>query len=523
MSSFYYFYENICLQSLRFMIPYVYIKMRGYKMEHIYIAIDLKSFYASVECQERNLDPLTTNLVVADSSRTEKTICLAVSPSLKSYGIPGRARLFEVQQRVKEVNQNRKIYAKNHEFTGKSFNNDELKSNKNLELDFVIAPPQMSKYMKYSTNIYNIYLKYFSPDDIYVYSIDEVFIDVTNYIKTYKMKASSLAAKVVQEVYKETGITATCGVGTNLYLAKVAMDIVAKHTTPNHYGVRIACLDEQIYKQKLWSHKPLTDFWRVGKGIAKKLEQNGMHTMGDIARCSIQNEDKLFKLFGINAELLIDHAWGYEPCTIESIKAYKPANNSICAGQVLHCPYNYEKTKVIIKEMAELLALDLVDKKLVTDQLVLTVGYDIENINNNRINYKGEITIDRYGRNIPKHAHGTINLDHKTSSTKIIEKMATELYDRIINKNLLTRRINLTANKVVSEETAENNYTQIDLFTNYTAEEEKYEKELQERELQRSILNIKKKYGKNAILKGMNFEEGATTIERNSQIGGHKS
>lgn len=494
-------------------------------MEHIYIAIDLKSFYASVECQERNLDPLTTNLVVADSSRTEKTICLAVSPSLKSYGIPGRARLFEVQQRVKEVNQNRKIYAKNHVFTGKSFNNDELKSNKNLELDFVIAPPQMSKYMKYSTNIYNIYLKYFSPDDIYVYSIDEVFIDVTNYIKTYKMKASSLAAKVVQEVYKETGITATCGVGTNLYLAKVAMDIVAKHTTPNHYGVRIACLDEQIYKQKLWSHKPLTDFWRVGKGIAKKLEQNGIHTMGDIARCSIQNEDKLFKLFGINAELLIDHAWGYEPCTIESIKAYKPANNSICAGQVLHCPYNYEKTKVIIKEMAELLSLDLVDKKLVTDQLVLTVGYDIENINNNRINYKGEITIDRYGRNIPKHAHGTINLDHRTSSTKIIEKMATELYDRIINKNLLTRRINLTANKVVSEETAEkeNSYTQIDLFTNYTAEEEKHEKELQERELQRSILNIKKKYGKNAILKGMNFEEGATTIERNSQIGGHKS
>lgn len=494
-------------------------------MEHIYIAIDLKSFYASVECQERNLDPLTTNLVVADSSRTEKTICLAVSPSLKSYGIPGRARLFEVQQRVKEVNQNRKIYAKNHAFIGKSFNNDELKSNKNLELDFVIAPPQMSKYMKYSTNIYNIYLKYFSPDDIYVYSIDEVFIDVTNYIKTYKMKASSLAAKVVQEVYKETGITATCGVGTNLYLAKIAMDIVAKHTTPNHYGVRIACLDEQIYKQKLWSHKPLTDFWRVGKGIAKKLEQNGIHTMGDIARCSIQNEDKLFKLFGINAELLIDHAWGYEPCTIESIKAYKPANNSICAGQVLHCPYNYEKTKVIIKEMAELLALDLVDKKLVTDQLVLTVGYDIENINNNRINYKGEITIDRYGRNIPKHAHGTINLDHKTSSTKIIERMATELYDRIINKNLLTRRINLTANKVVSEETAEkeNSYTQIDLFTNYTAEEEKHEKELQERELQRSILSIKKKYGKNAILKGMNFEEGATTIERNSQIGGHKS
>ena len=323
-------------------------------MKPLYIAIDLKSFYASVECQERNLDPLTTNLVVADSSRTEKTICLAISPSLKSYGIPGRARLFEVQQRIKEINHNRKIYATNHSFIGKSFNNDELKLNKNLELDLVIAPPQMSKYMKYSTNIYNIYLKYFSPDDIYVYSIDEVFIDVTNYIKTYKMKASSLAAKVIQDVYKETGITATCGVGTNLYLAKVAMDIVAKHANPNQYGVRIACLDENIYKQKLWNHRPLTDFWRVGKGIAKKLEQNGIHTMGDLARCSIQNEDKLFKLFGINAELLIDHAWGYEPCTIESIKTYKPTNNSICAGQVLHCPYNYEKAKQDIYEFYNL-------------------------------------------------------------------------------------------------------------------------------------------------------------------------
>lgn len=495
-------------------------------MKHLYIAIDLKSFYASVECQERNLDPLTTNLVVADSSRTEKTICLAVSPSLKSYGIPGRARLFEVQQRIKEINHNRKIYATNHSFIGKSFNNDELKLNKNLELDLVIAPPQMSKYMKYSTNIYNIYLKYFSPDDIYVYSIDEVFIDVTNYIKTYKMKASSLAAKVIQDVYKETGITATCGVGTNLYLAKVAMDIVAKHANPNQYGVRISCLDENIYKQKLWNHRPLTDFWRVGKGIAKKLEQNGIHTMGDLARCSIQNEDKLFKLFGINAELLIDHAWGYEPCTIKEIKEYKPETNSISSGQVLHCPYDYEKTKLIVKEMTELLALDLVQKKLVTDQIVLTIGYDVENLKNEKIRkiYKGEITEDKYGRRVPKHAHGTINLDHKTSSTKLIMEAVTKLYDNIINDKLLTRRINITANKVIREEdeSKNNTFEQIDLFTNYEEINKKKEQEEKEKNLQYTMINIKKKYGKNAILKGMNLVEGGTTIERNGQVGGHK-
>ena len=492
--------------------------------QNIYIAIDLKSFYASVECRERGLNPLTTNLVVADSSRTEKTICLAVSPSLKRYGIPGRARLFEVVQKVREVNTNRKYNAPGHILNGKSFEDTELKKHPEYELDYIIAPPQMNKYMKYSTEIYNIYLKYFSPDDIYVYSIDEVFIDVTPYLQTYKMKASTLATKVIQEVYETTGITATCGVGTNLYLSKIAMDIVAKHVKANKYGVRIACLDENMYKKQLWNHRPLTDFWRVGKCIAKKLEQNNMFTMGDVARCSINNEDKLFKLFGINAELLIDHAWGYEPCTMQSIKSYVPTTNSISSGQVLHCPYNYEKTKLIIKEMTELLLLDLVDRNLVTNQIVLTVGYDIDNLTNKNIDYKGEVTIDRYGRSVPKHAHGTINLDHKTSSNKIIGEAVMELYDRIIDNRLLTRRINITANNVVNEEQAEkeNNFEQIDLFTNYQELEIKQEMEKKERNLQKSILDIKRKYGKNAILKGMNFEEGGTTIERNEQVGGHK-
>ena len=495
-------------------------------MQDYYISIDLKSFYASVECIERGLDPLKTNLVVADNTRTEKTICLAVSPSLKSYGIPGRARLFEVIQRVKEVNSERKYTVLGHKFTGKSYNDDELKTHKDYELDYIIAPPRMNKYMKYSIDIYNIYLKYFSPDDICVYSIDEVFIDVTKYLPTYKMKPSDLATKVIHDVYTQTGITATCGVGTNLYLAKVAMDIAAKHVKPNKFGVRIACLDEQMYKQQLWSHRPITDFWRVGKGIAKKLEQNHMYTMGDVARCSINNEDKLFKLFGINAELLIDHAWGYEPCTIESIKSYIPTTNSLNSGQVLHCPYNYEKTKIIVKEMTELLALDLVDKHLVANQLVLTIGYDVNNLKDSYIEYNGEITIDRYGRNIPKHAHGTQNLDHYTSSSKIIGEAVIELFERIINKKLLTRRIYISANNLISEAEAEikekQSYEQIDLFTDYSEVQKKREKEHKEHELQKSILNIKKKYGKNAILKGMNFQEGATTIDRNSQVGGHK-
>lgn len=493
-------------------------------MQNIYIAIDLKSFYASVECMERGLDPLTTNLVVADSSRTEKTVCLAVSPSLKKYGIPGRARLFEVVQKVKEINVKRKYNALGHVLNGKSYDDLELKKHPEFELDYIVAPPQMKKYMKYSVEIYNIYLKYFSAEDIFVYSVDEVFIDVTHYLETYKMKASELATKVVQDVYKSTGITATAGVGTNLYLAKIAMDIVAKHVKENKQGVRIACLDEMMYRKQLWNHRPLTDFWRVGNGIAKKLEQNWIFTMGDVARCSLNNEDKLYKLFGINAELLIDHSWGYEPCTMKDIKLYKPSTNSISSGQVLHCPYDYEKTKLIVKEMTENLVLSLVEKNLVTDQIVITIGYDIDNLFNKNIEYKGEITEDRYGRKVPKHAHGTINLEHKTSSTKLIMNSAIELFDKIINKKLLARRINITANNVINEYEAkdEEKFEQINLFTDYNKKKKEDESEKKEKNLQKSILEIKKKYGKNSVLKGMNFVEGGTMIERNEQVGGHK-
>ena len=495
--------------------------------QHIYIAIDLKSFYASVECRERELNPLTTNLVVADSSRTEKTICLAVSPSLKSYGIPGRARLFEVVQKVKEINIERRRWAPNNIFTGSSYDDIALKKNRDLELTYIVAPPRMAYYMKYSTNIYNIYLKWFSHEDIYVYSIDEVFIDVTHYLKTYKMKARELATKVVQDVYNTTGITATAGIGTNLYLCKIAMDIVAKHTQPNENGVRIAGLDEFTYRKLLWSHRPLTDFWRVGKGYATRLEKNGIYTMGDIARTSIKNEELLYKLFGVNAELLIDHAWGYEPVTLEQIKSYKPKTNSISSGQVLHCPYNYEDTKLIVKEMTELLTLDLVSKRLVTNQIVLTIGYDIENLKDFNLKnlYKGEVTIDRYGRKVPKHAHGTINLDHKTSSTKTITKAVMELYERIMDKRLLARRIYVVANNVIDEETAEKEqlYEQIDLFSDYKKKEEESKNEQLEKNLQKAMIDIKSKYGKNAILKGMNLQKAGTTIDRNSQIGGHHS
>lgn len=491
----------------------------------IYVAIDLKSFYASVECKERGLDPITTNLVVADSSRTEKTICLAVSPALKSYGIPGRARLFEVVQKVKEVNIYRKRKATNRTFTGSSYSDIELKKNKSLELSYIIAPPRMAYYMKYSSKIYNIYLKYFSSDDIYVYSIDEVFIDVTHYLKTYNMRAKELVTKVIQDVYQTTGITATAGIGTNLYLCKIAMDIVAKHVKPDENGVRIASLDEMAYRKLLWGHRPLTDFWRVGKGYTKKLEEHGMYTMGDVARMSVKNEDLLYKLFGVNAELLIDHAWGWESVTIESIKAYRPATNSICSGQVLHCPYNYENTKIIVKEMTELLALDLVEKGLVTNQIVLEVGYDVDNLKNQAISslYNGEITTDKYGRKVPKHAHGTINIDHQTSSSKVLTEHIIKLYEQIINKQLLVRRINITVNNVVNENMVQNsNYEQINLFVDYKEVNKKREKEEAEKEIQKAMINIKNKYGKNAIIKGMNLQKEGTTIERNGQIGGHK-
>lgn len=499
-------------------------------LDKTYICIDLKSFYASVECRERGLDPFTTNLVVADESRTEKTICLAVSPALKSYGIPGRARLFEVIQKVNQINFERRRKAPSHKLEGESYNGIELKKNPNLKLSYIAAPPRMSYYMKYSTKIYNIYLKYVAPEDIYPYSIDEVFCDVTNYLKTYRMTARQLVTKMIQDVYEQTGITATAGIGSNLYLAKIAMDIVAKHVQPNANGVRIAELDEMSYRKILWNHRPLTDFWRVGKGYTRKLEANRIFTMGDIARCSINNEELLYKLFGINAELLIDHAWGYEPCTIKQIKAYKPTNNSISSGQVLHCPYNFDKAKLIVKEMTDLLVLDLVEKNLVTDQMVLTIEYDIENLTNQEIRklYKGEITEDRYGRKIPKHAHGTTNLKGQTSSTKIIVNAVMNLYDEIVNRNLLIRKINVTANHVIDESKVNKNekFEQLDFFTDYESIKKEQEKERikeeKEKNLQHAVLDIKRKYGKNAILKGMNFEEGGTTIERNKQIGGHK-
>ena len=499
--------------------------------ERKYIAIDLKSFYASVECRERGLDPLDTNLVVADESRTDKTICLAVTPSLKSYGISGRARLFEVKQQVKEANAGRRHDAPGHKLEGSSHFYSELTANPELAIDFIIAPPRMAYYMEYSTRIYSIYMKYVAPEDIIVYSIDEVFMDVTNYLNTYGLTPHDLAMKIILDVLESTGITATAGIGTNLYLAKIAMDIVAKHIPADQNGVRIAELDEMSYRQILWTHQPLTDFWRLGKGYAKKLEENGMFTMGDVARRSITDEDLLYKLFGKNAELLIDHAWGWEPCTVEAVKAYRPSTNSLGSGQVLHTPYEAEKAKLVLREMADLLVLDLVDKGLVTDQIVVTVGYDIENLTDPKRSkaYHGEVVTDHYGRKIPKHSHGTINLGKHTSSTKQIMEATSELFDRIVDKSLLIRRLNITANHVIDEASIEQEprYEQLDLFTDYAALQAKQEKEQaeleREKKMQKAMLTIKKKFGKNAILKGMNLEEGATARDRNSQIGGHKA
>lgn len=502
-----------------------------------YIAIDLKSFFASVECKERKLDPLKTNLVVADAARTEKTICLAVTPSLKAYGIPGRARLFEVVQRVREENQKRAAAAPGHRLEGTSYDDDALKNNPSLAIDYVIAPPRMALYMKYSTKIYNIYLKYVAPEDIHVYSIDEVMMDVTSYLRTYGMSARELARTMIQDVLAETNITATAGIGTNLYLCKIAMDIVAKHVEPDDDGVRIAQLDEMQYRKLLWNHRPITDFWRVGAGYARKLEENGMYTMGDVARCSMgkedsfYNEDLLYRLFGVNAELLIDHAWGYEPCTMEMIKAYRPTTSSLCSGQVLQCPYDFEKTRLVVQEMVDLQVLDLVDKGLMTDQVVLTIGYDIENLTDPKRQkaYHGEVTIDRYGRAVPKHAHGTINLKGHTSSTIEITEKVMELYDRIVDPTLLVRRINMTVNhlEVESAVVQKEEYEQLDLFTDYAQKEEKdrEERQMREREknMQHAMIDIKKKYGKNAIIKGMNLQEGATACDRNRQIGGHKA
>lgn len=545
-------------------------------MSKTYISIDLKSFYASVECMERGLDPLNTNLVVADASRTQKTICLAVSPSLKAYGIPGRARLFEVEQKVKEANARRQTRAPKNILDGKSVFASELNENPNLAIDYIAAKPRMALYMSKSTQIYDVYLRYIAPEDIYAYSVDEVFIDASGYLKTYGLNAHDFARLLVREVFKETGITATAGIGPNLYLCKIAMDIGAKHTEADADGVRIAELDEYSYRRLLWDHRPITDFWRVGRGYAKKLAKKSIFTMGDIARCSLgtssdyYNEDLLYKMFGVNAELLIDHAWGYEPCTLAEVKSYRPQRKSLVSGQVLQNAYTYEKTRIVVREMMELLALDLVDKGLLTNQIVLTVGYDIENLSDpeRRKAYKGEITVDGYGREIPKHAHGTGNLPFSTASTRLTTDCVLEVFDRVVDESLLTRRISITVNNLVLEseykresEVASAEPEQISMFdmlaggddsqapervsskeatayseqdkpnstmvaesilgsTGNDNDEDALEKEKQ---VQEAMLKIKKRFGKNAILKGTNLQEGATAKERNAQIGGHKA
>ena len=502
-----------------------------------YFAIDLKSFYASVECVERGLDPLTTNLVVADPSRTEKTICLAVSPSLKAYGIPGRARVFEVIERLRQVNQTRQYQAPGHRLTGKSCDDCTLRQNPSLAVDYLTAPPQMAHYIAWSTRIYEIYLKYVAPEDIHVYSIDEVFIDATAYLPHYGLTAHELAACIVRDILHTTGITATAGIGTNLYLAKVAMDIVAKHIAPDAGGIRIAYLDELSYRQQLWTHRPLTDFWRVGRGYARKLEQHGLRTMGDVARCSIgapqeyYNEELLYRLFGVNAELLIDHAWGFESCTIAEIKAYRPAEKSIASGQVLQEPYSFADARLVMREMVDLLALDLVEKHLLTDQIVLTVGYDRVSLTDSarRAQYNGPVVADHYGRVVPKHAQGTASLGRYTASARLLTDAVSALYDRIVQRDLLVRRLSLSANHLRDETTVEQapQYEQMDLFTDYTARQQWEKKQAaalaREQQMQQAILSIKRKFGKNAIVKGMDLQEAATTRARNDQIGGHRA
>ncbi len=518
-------------QAFLSLICAIIVFRKSMSQERKYIAIDLKSFYASVECVERGLNPLTTNLVVADVSRTEKTICLAVSPSLKKYGISGRARLFDVIERVTQLNNGRRRQLAGRQFAGKSVSEDELNSHPELEADYIAATPRMALYVKYSTRIYDIYLKYISENDIHVYSIDEVFMDVTDYLGYYKMSAHELAMTIIRDVLSQTGITATAGIGTNLYLCKIAMDIVAKHIPADKDGVRIAELDEMTYRRTLWDHEPLTDFWRVGRGIANKLEKYGIRTMGQIARYSIDREELFYRLFGVNAELLIDHAWGWEPCTMDMVKSYRSESNSLCNGQVLQYAYDYKKARIVLMEMADAASLDLLDKHLVTDQIVLTIGYDTASITDPDIrnSYHGEIVTDRYGRKVPKHAHGTANIGRFTSSASLISETATRLYDRIVNPQLLIRRINLTTNHVMDENRTDRKAApvELDLFTDYEQLEKEKRKEDErlekERRMQKTLLKIKKKYGKNTILKGLNFEDGATARMRNNQIGGHNA
>ena len=496
-----------------------------------YIAIDLKSFYASVECVERGLNPLTTNLLVADVSKTEKTICLAVTPSLKAYGISGRARLFEAVQQVKMANAQRKAKLKGKDFTGSSCNADELKANPSLSVDYIAAPPRMALYRECSAKIVAIYLKYVSIDDLYAYSIDEVFIDATDYLDIYKMNAHDFARMLIQDVLASSGVTATAGIAENMYLCKVALDITAKHIQPDKDGVRIAELDMMTYRRTLWTHKPLTDFWMIGSGIAKRLNRIGLFTMGDVARCSLQNEDCLYREFGKNAQYIIDQAWGWESVTIADIKAYKPRSTSISSGQVLTRPYAFDETRIIVREMSESLVLGLVEKGLVTDQIVLQIGYDIDNLKDpkRREEYSGTIEIDRYGREIPKHARGTANMGKHTSSTRLVTEKTLELFDRITDPKLLVRRLNITANHIVAEgEVVKDSAPQqLSLFDDPNeleirqAQEDAAEEK--ERKIQKAMIHIKERFGANAILKGTNFQEGATARERNQTIGGHKA
>lgn len=502
-------------------------------VDSVYIAIDLKSFYASVECRERGLDPMTTHLVVADGERTNKTICLAVSPSLKGFGISGRPRLFEIEQKIKEVNRDRQRQALNQTFSGVSHDSNKLMSSPNLAVSYLVAVPRMAHYIQYSTQIYEVYLKYIAPEDIHVYSIDEVFIDATHYLKMYQMTAHDLAMMMIRDVLNTTGITATAGIGTNLYLCKVAMDIVAKKMPPDADGVRVAQLDEMSYRRLLWDHQPLTSFWRVGKGYATKLEKYGMQTMGDIARMSLseRGEDLLYQLFGVNAELLIDHAWGWEPCTMADIKAYKPKNNSMSSGQILQQGYSTDKARLVVREMTDSLIFELLEKKLVTNQVGLVIDYDRECLSNPKMakSYTGEVTVDAYGRKIPKHSRGSRSLECHTSSTTLILNAMTQLFDQIVNEKLLVRRLTIAFHHVVNEQTVNSTPTiaQLDLFTDYQAIQEKQEQEKKylerERKKQETLLSIRQKFGKNAILKGMSLEEGATAMERNHQIGGHKA
>lgn len=498
-------------------------------MERSYLAIDLKSFYASVECVSRNFDPLDINLVVADASRTEKTICLAVSPPLKACGIAGRPRLFEVVQQVREINRKRLQTAPGHRFSGKSSSSAELARHPDWEMTFETATPRMAHYIEVSARIFDIYLDYVSPEDIHVYSIDEVFIDATEYLRLYGVSARELASRIIGDVYRRTGITATAGIGTNLYLCKVAMDILAKHMAADENGARIAELDEMSYRRLLWNHRPMTDFWRVGRGIARRLEQYGIDTMGKLARCSLQDEELLYGLFGINAELLIDHAWGWEPCTMAAIKAYHPGSNSLSSGQVLAEPYDWRKARVVVKEMADAAALELERQHRVTDQVTLTIGYDAASLQQSAGRYQGETSTDYYGRQVPKHAHGTSRIGRQTASARLIIKASLEIFDRTVNPDLLIRHITLTTDHVVDMAQAgqKTESVQLDLFTDYEAleRERKAEEEALEKEhrLQQTLLRLKEQYGKNAVLKGMNFEEGATGRDRNQQIGGHKA